>query len=521
MTHLGLRAKMAASYVLVTAAAVAVVEIVVLVLVMPGLLAGDSAGDRSVIVFVTAKDYASRVGEAVQRLGRLPAPDELQLGEEGLRLAPGEAMVTPDRSGVRIPYTPNAQDDAHPMSLALLLDTDRRIVGSSYPARYPVGQSYGSAGGAELPADTIAKLLTLGKSGSDEAKTAGGTILWAAIPITSAAKPSTVKIGDKPPSTDAIGLLYVQVPDGPTLPTLIKSPDGRSGVWNSVAAQFGVGLLVLLGALPVGAVFGLYSTRRLIGRLRRLAASTVAVADGDYQHRVLVSGSDEVAQLETNFNRMAARLAEAIAAERQLASAGERARIARELHDSISQDLFSLRLLAGGLRRTLPADSPLYPRVEAMEHTATSTMHEMQALLLELRPIALRDAGLIPALEELCQAYRDRIGVAVDADLEPVDLQPAVEHAVLRVIQEALANAVKHAHPNRIALRVRTDDLQVEVSVSDDGSGFDPVHAASRHGMGLDLMRERVAELGGILYLESTPGTGTTIRVLLPRGWPT
>jgi signal transduction histidine kinase len=511
MTHLGLRAKMAASYVLVTAAAVAVVEIVVLVFVMPGLLAGNSGVDRSAIVFVTAKDYAGRVGEAVQRLGRLPGPDELQLGELGLRLAPGEAMVTPDRSSVRIPYTPDAQDNAHPMSLALLLDTDRRIVGSSYPAGYPVGRPYGGAGVADLPADRIAKLLTLGKGGAEEAKTAGGTILWAALPITRTAEPST----------DVIGLLYVQVPDGPALPTLFKTPDRHPDVWSSVAAQFGVGLLVLLCALPVGAVFGLYSTRRLIGRLRRLAASTVAVADGDYQHRVLVSGSDEVAQLETNFNRMAARLAEAIAAERQLASAGERARIARELHDSISQDLFSLRLLAGGLRRTLPADSPLYPRVEAMEHTATSTMHEMQALLLELRPIALRDAGLIPALEELCQAYRDRIGVAVDADLEPVDLQPAVEHAVLRVIQEALANAVKHAHPNRIALRVRTDDLQVEVSVSDDGSGFDPVHAASRHGMGLDLMRERVAELGGILYLESTPGTGTTIRVLLPRGWPT
>ncbi|MGI5242060.1 HAMP domain-containing sensor histidine kinase [Dactylosporangium sp. CA-139066] len=511
MTHLGLRAKMAASYVLVTAAAVAVVEIVVLVLVMPGLLGGTSSADRSVIVFVTAKGYADRVGEAVQRLGHLPGPAELQLGEEGLRLAPGEAMVTPDRSAVRIPYTPSAQDAARPMSLALLLDNDRRIVDSSYPARYPVGQPYGGAGVADLPADTSEKLLSLGKGGAERTKTAGGAILWAAVPIAATAKQST----------DMIGLLYVQVPDDPALPTLVKTPDRHSDVWNNVAAQFGVGLLVLLAALPVGAVFGLYSTRRLIGRLRRLAASTVAVADGDYQHRVPVSGSDEVTQLETNFNRMAARLAEAIAAERQLASAGERARIARELHDSISQDLFSLRLLAGGLRRALPADSPLYPRVEAMEHTATSTMHEMQALLLELRPVALQDAGLIPALQELCQAYRDRIGVAVDADLEPVDLQPAVEHAVLRVIQEALANAVKHAHPNRIALRVRPDDLQVEVSVSDDGSGFDPLHAAGRHGMGLDLMRERVAELGGIFHLESTPGTGTTIRVLLPRGWPT
>ncbi len=88
------------------------------------------------------------------------------------------------------------------------------------------------------------------------------------------------------------------------------------------------------------------------------------------------------------------------------------------------------------------------------------------------------------------------------------------------MIQEALANAVKHAHPNRITLRVHRDDLQVEVSVTDDGAGFDPVRAAERHGMGLDLMRERVAELGGVFRLESTLGHGTTVRALLPRGWP-
>lgn len=207
-------------------------------------------------------------------------------------------------------------------------------------------------------------------------------------------------------------------------------------------------------------------------------------------------------------------------AERHLASAGERARIARELHDSISQDLFSLRLLAGGLRRALPPASPLQPQVEAMERTATGTMHEMQALLLELRPVALQDAGLVPALAELCQAYRDRLGVAIDAQLEPVELDPAVEHAVLRIVQEALANAVKHAHPTRITVRMHRADHQVSVSVSDDGNGFDPSRAGERHGMGLGLMRDRVTELGGDFQLTSTPGEGTIVRILLDRRRP-
>jgi signal transduction histidine kinase len=128
----------------------------------------------------------------------------------------------------------------------------------------------------------------------------------------------------------------------------------------------------------------------------------------------------------------------------------------------------------------------------------------------------LREAGLLPALDELCRAYRDRLGIPVMADLEPIELDPAAEPAVLRVVREALANAVKHARPSRVVLR--THDAgggRAEVTISDDGAGFDPDRAALRHGMGLDLMRERVAELGGELRLESAPGEGTTVRIAL------
>ena len=110
--------------------------------------------------------------------------------------------------------------------------------------------------------------------------------------------------------------------------------------------------------------------------------------------------------------------------------------------------------------------------------------------------------------------------MTVDAELETVELAPPVEHAVLRVVQEALANAAKHARPNRIGLSLHQQDGQVAVTVSDDGGGFDPAQAEERHGMGLRLMRERVAELGGTLQLDSSPGEGTSVRILLPRGLP-
>jgi signal transduction histidine kinase len=395
----------------------------------------------------------------------------------------------------------------------LLLAPDGQVVASSHPARYPVGGRLDDPAMGILPARVTTRPPTAwGKrDGLTPTPTPIGEVLWTAAPVLDL---SGLGKGTKPsPASDLLGVVYVQVP---ATAKLAEAPNWR----EALAPRLGVGLLVLAAAVPVGLVFGLLSTRRLIRRVRRLAGTTVAVADGNYQQRVPVSGGDEVAQLEANFNRMAERLDAALATERQLAEAGERARIARELHDAVSQDLFSLRLLAGGLRKALPAGSPLRPQVETMEQTATATVHEMQALLLELRPVALADAGLVPALEELCSAYRERLGVTIDADLEPVQLAPAVEHAVLRVVQEALANAVKHAQPDRIRLRLHHQDGQVAVTVADDGAGFDPGLAEQRHGMGLGVMRERVAELGGALQLESTPGQGTSVRVLLPGGKP-
>ena len=177
------------------------------------------------------------------------------------------------------------------------------------------------------------------------------------------------------------------------------------------------GLVVLAVALPVGLAFGLLSTRRLTRRLKRLAALTLEVADGDFQRRVRVSGRDEVSLLEENFNRMAGQLQASLDANRRFAEAGarheERSRIARELHDAISQELFSLSVLAGGLRRTLPAGSPVLPEVETMERTAAGAMREMRSLLLALRPVALEEADLAGAIEGVCHAYSERLGVPV------------------------------------------------------------------------------------------------------------
>jgi signal transduction histidine kinase len=568
---------MTVSYLVVTAAAVLVAEIVILAVVFPQALA---RADQSAQVRNTANMF---VKEAISRLAsgaKLPTTTEDLLAFRGfepgraldLKAAKelGQGIYLGDGSTVALkPIPGGALPDTEPVGFVLLLNADGSVRASSYPGRYPPGSR-----GAALPEQAVAG-LRVGDEGSLD--TPAGRALWASLPIIGLAPWARVGGGDTPdkapetapdkgpgklpgdvpdklseilprkggvgvdgepvaptskdgvvvkPGKDVVGkgqvvgAVYVQIPVGSARPPLL-------GAIGPALRQAGPALLTGLGlllvTLPVGVVFGLLATRRLTRRVQRLAATTAKVAEGDLSLRLPVDGSDEVSQLERAFNRMAARLGMGISVERQLAGANarlaERARIARELHDAISQSLFSLGMLTGGLRRALPGGSPLAEQVKAMESTVTRMSQEMRALLLELRPVALEEAGLVPALEELCRVYESRLGVSVEADLSEVALPPPAEHAVLRLVQEALANAVKHGDPTTVRVRLAAEGGSVVVTVADDGCGFDPA-ASARRGMGLISMRDRVQELGGVFELVAGPGQGTTVRAVLPARSP-
>jgi signal transduction histidine kinase len=218
---------------------------------------------------------------------------------------------------------------------------------------------------------------------------------------------------------------------------------------------------------------------------------------------------------------MTARLGSATANELELASQNarlaERSRISRELHDSVSQDLFSLSMLSGGLQRALPPESPLQPQVARIAETVATAIHEMRALVLDLHPTALAHKGLTGALEDLCSSYRARLGLPVTARLEAVALDDACQHAVLRVVQEALANASKHADASAITVSLESaPGPRAVLTVTDDGRGFDLANASEGAGLGLRLMRERVTEVDGSLTIESSPGRGTSVRLDVP-----
>jgi signal transduction histidine kinase len=149
---------------------------------------------------------------------------------------------------------------------------------------------------------------------------------------------------------------------------------------------------------------------------------------------------------------------------------------------------------------------------------AEAAQSEMRALIFELRPDALASEGLVSALSRQGAALQARYDIAVQTEVgdEPA-LPLAVKQELYRVAQEALQNAVKHAHANRVDLLLRQSGDAVSLEVQDNGVGFDPQGAFPGH-LGLRSMQERVSNLGGTLEIESAPGQGTRILALVPAG---
>jgi PAS domain S-box-containing protein len=198
----------------------------------------------------------------------------------------------------------------------------------------------------------------------------------------------------------------------------------------------------------------------------------------------------------------------------------ERQRLARELHDSVSQALYGIALGARTARAQLDRDpAAAIEPIEYVAALANAGMAEMRALIFELRPESLAEEGLVAALTKHAESLRARHQLDVQLDLcdEP-ELPLATKEALYRIAQEALHNIVKHARASVVTLRLCAPTPLAPVlalDIGDDGGGFEADGTFPGH-LGLRSMRERTARLGGTLAIDSTPGAGTQIRVRVP-----
>ena len=497
----GLSGRLIASYIVVTLAVVVLVEVLVLNFQVHSLV--DPAR-LTAQVDTAAESYADQLAQ------RYPqgVPAGTVLGDPAQPAQPGQAPTTPDGSSLVVPAISGPIDSGRAVTAVVAIAADGTVVASSAPSRYPPGRL--AAG--ELPAPAVQAMAAgpgylIAKNGP--AATPYGNVLWMVWPTNRAGA------GNAPASAARlVAYVYVQAPSSPGFINPIHAWSELNQLGDG--AQLWASYTLLIAIVPVGVLFGLLASRGLVRRVRRLERATLAVADGDYTVTLPASGRDEIGRLEANFTTMTGQLGSALSAERQRATAdartAERARIAREIHDTISQHLFGLRMIAAGMRRADPGNQ----QAQAIERISEDALHDMAALLAELRPAGLDGAGLAPALRQMCAAYHDRLGITVDASLDDVAVPAPVEHALLRITQEACTNAVRHGHARRLTVSMTRQNGHVELAVRDYGTGFDP--AAPHTGSGLDHIRDRVSELGGTVEIDSAPGRGAalTVRVPLP-----
>ncbi len=485
----GLSGRLIASYVLVTLAVVVLTETLVLGYLAPRLENDTRSQDQ---VGATAKAYLQQL----QLLYPGTVPAATLLGDRDQPARPGRAQLADDGLTLVIPGIDGPIHDDRPVTAAVLIDSNGDIIASSAPARYPPGQQAAD----KLPAAAAAAIIA-GQSEGGSGSAPYGRVSWALL-------------GPAPAPAGSVAYLYVQAPS----PSAgFVSP---ISAWQDLRRMSGTGPLLwasyalLIMIVPVGVLFGLLASARLVRRVRRLERATIAVADGDYTVALPTSGRDEIGRLEANFTNMIRQLGSALAAERERAAGdaatAERARIARELHDAISQHLFGLRMTAAGMRRARPDD----PQVRVIEQISEDALRDMQVLLFELRPANPHGIGLAPALREICTAYRDRLGVTVDADLADITVPAPIEHALVRITQEGFTNAVRHGNARHLAVSTARRGGHIDLTVRDSGTGFDPV--VPHTGSGLAHIRDRVSELGGTVTIDSAPGHGTTLAVRVP-----
>jgi len=331
----------------------------------------------------------------------------------------------------------------------------------------------------------------------------------------------------------------IQTDEGLVWDTAVPILDGRVGTariglsdasmqsaLSTLTAQL---LLTITLVSATGVLVAVFLTWILTRPILALVAATKSVAKGNFSPRVSRWADDEIGDLAEAFNAMTEELAhtdelrrEREGLRRQLmekvitTQEDERRRIARELHDSTSQNLTSLIV---GLRvmETNCAKCAAQSKATDLREVASKTLDEVHDLSMRLRPRVLDDLGLAAALERLVSEWQARHKIPVDVEIQLLERLPGeVETAIYRIIQETLTNIARHADASSASILVERHGDLVRAIVEDDGIGFEANTNQGERHLGLLGMRERAELLNGTLVIESSPEHGTSIYIEIP-----
>jgi len=281
--------------------------------------------------------------------------------------------------------------------------------------------------------------------------------------------------------------------------SLLEDPEVNQEVARRLGATTGLYVPLLVRERPIGVLVA----HDKIGSDQRFSSADLRLAE---QFAVRASIAVDLSQ------RVARDALGRVVAGQEL----ERRRLARELHDETGQALTSILL---GLRAVEEAGGrdDIRTAVGDLRELVVATLQDVRRLAMQLRPKALDDFGLVPALERLVQTFAETSGIRVDLEpqLGEERLPAEVETTLYRIVQEALTNVVKHAEASRVSILLVRRDGSATAVIADDGRGFDPATAPTDR-LGLEGMRERAELHEGRLAVETAPGAGTTLVVEVP-----
>jgi len=295
-------------------------------------------------------------------------------------------------------------------------------------------------------------------------------------------------------------------------------PPGLGGLLLSVLSWRKALQITLIAGL-IGALFGFFTARWLTIRLHRMALATEAWGRGDFSIITKDRGQDELSNLARSLNSMAGQFPALLADRERLAVVEERTRLARDLHDSVTQSLYGVVLYAKAAARRLAGGEiePTNANLGELLFTAEQALREMRLLIFELRPLVLGKEGFAAALQARIESVEERAGLETEFRIKGNRiLAPEIEEELYHLAQEALNNVLKHSRARKVAIDLTLDEKSTILEIRDNGAGFD-AHASRNGGFGLRGMEERANRIGGVLLIESEPGVGTRIKVEVPR----
>src|ERR671921_382191 len=472
-----LRWKLTLSYTLVTVLALLMAELLLVAALITLLSSPILPG---FVVQEMKESVVSRVEPALSE-----EPPDAEALREVLRQTLGEANADQDAGTLDLTLGPGG-------GYLFVVDDERRLVASDH-------QPEGLPEGEPLDSETFPGLdpvLTSALGGEEDP--------WSL----QARSPDERQLYMAAPVTDDDGRVRGAVVGALGLPDLTVV----------TLVLLGVGAIALtVPAAIIGTIFGFVTAWSLTRRLRRLAHAARAWSRGDFSVKPGDRSKDELGQLSRELNSMAGQLENLLETQGELATLEARNSIARDLHDSVKQQVFATSLQIAAARALIEQD-----REAAESHLGRAdelvrlAQKELNVLIHQMRPATLEGKGLSAALGDYAAEWSRRSEIPAEVHVRGQREVPLeVEQALFRVAQEALANVARHGGAKSVEVDLVYDPDRLMLRVTDDGRGFDPKKNTG-DGFGLQSMNERVATLGGYVDVESAPGKGTRVVCACP-----